>query len=84
MKGLKILLTGFSKIAPVQIDFTLKVYELGPLEKHHVAKLFLARCPRKILREEIDDLFKKYPLPEEMLGTGCQNIPKRKANLATH
>lgn len=26
----------------------------------------MARCPKKIEKEEIDDLFKKYPLPEIM------------------
>lgn len=83
VKGLKILLTGFSKIVPVQIDFTLKVYELGPLEKHHVGKLFLARCPRKILKEEIEELFKKYPMPEIMLGSGLVSFPRKNVNLGS-
>lgn len=77
--GLKILMTSFSKSVPVQLDFTLKVYELGPLEKHHVSKLLMARCPKQIGKAEIEELFRKYPLPE--VNESSQKTIRKKANL---
>ena len=78
INNLKILATSFSKYEDIHFDFTLKVYEIGPLTPYHTAKLLIerAKAHRKIEQDEVTELFKRYPLTNK-----TQNEAR---NLASH
>ena len=66
--NLKILMTSFSRYEHCQTDFTLKIFELGPLTLNHSAKLLLERSPRVIEKSEIRSLFESFPLDDSELN----------------
>lgn len=60
-KGVKILISLFSKVDNIQGSFSEKVYEVGPLTDYYSAQLLLKRSTRRVNDVEILQLFNDHP-----------------------
>jgi hypothetical protein len=60
-KGVKILISLFSKVDNIQGSFSEKVYEVGPLTDYYAAQLLLKRSTRRVNDVEILQLFNDHP-----------------------